>query len=176
MIFIIKSLAAASVLLTACVTGDPDPEYVNYVEPGDSVPSFTASGPHGTFTSPDGFTGKISVLVLFNTGCPHCDTEMPKIYELWKKIVDDPARQVVAIARDQTAEEVAADWPHGEMKYYTDPERYVFNKFADSYIPRIYIIDSGGVIRWMAVEKLLDEDGSPMSAARFEEIFMSYKL
>lgn len=171
---IIIKLLAATAILTACVTGEPDPEYVNYVEVGDTVPSFTATGPGGTFASPDGFTGKTSVLVLFNTGCPDCAREMPKIHALWEKIADDPTRQVVAIARAQTAEEVAADWLYGEMGYYPDPDRAIFNKFADSYIPRIYIIDSDGVIRWMAVEELLNEDGSEMSAAQLEEMFFEF--
>jgi hypothetical protein len=60
------------------------------------------------------------------------------------------------------------------MGYYTDADRSVFNKFANSTIPRIYMIDADGVIRWMAVEELLNEDGSPMTAGQFEEIFMSY--
>ncbi len=174
---LIIPMLAAMFLMTACVTGGPGGgEVENYVEVGDNLPAFTVSGPDGTFTSPFDFEGKLSVLILFNTTCPDCAREMPKVHALWEKIRGEGSRQVVAIARSQTAEEVAADWQYGEMAYYTDPDRAVFDKFANSTIPRIYIVGPNGKVLWMAVEYLLNADGSEMTAAEFEAKFESYDI
>lgn len=168
-------LSLATILtMAACVSDHTTPEIINRVKVGDTAPLFTVSGPEGMFASPAGFLGKTSVLALFNTGCPDCAREMPKIYALWQNIQNDPSSQIVPIAREQTAEDVAEDWRYGEMVYYVDPDRSVFEKFANSTIPRIYIVGPDGAILWMAVEYLLNEDGSEMNAAQFEEIFREY--
>ncbi len=167
---------AVTAMLTACTIdgGSTETQVINHINVGDTVPSFTVSNTNGTFSSPDGFTGKTSVLILFNTECSDCKREMPKVYSLWKKINDNPAYQVVAIARDQTSEDVADNWIYGAMGYYPDPDRSIYNKFANMTIPRIYIIDAESKVVWMAIEELLNDSNVEMTAEQFEEKFFEF--
>ncbi len=148
--------------LSACIKEElPDePGVVNYVTVGDEVPSFTVSdGAGGTFTSAS-FTGKRSLLVFFHTGCGDCQRELPKVNALWKTLQGEEGYQVIAIAREEKLSSVAVYWNSSKnkftMPFYLDTDRSVFSLFANSMIPRLYIIDSYGIVQWMAIETLGD--------------------
>ncbi len=114
------------------------------VNVGDLVPAFTV----GDFVSPQDFEGRKSLLVLFNSGCPDCQREMPVIDDACRQFSD---LQAIAISRGETL----AHWDY-VMQYYPDPERAVYNLFAEHTIPRVYLIDEQGIVKWMAIEKLPD--------------------
>lgn len=143
--------------LTSCVKdNESDDEIINYVQVGDMVPDFTVDDGEGSsFTSED-FIGKKSILVFFHTTCPDCQRELPVIEEAWQQIKDRPEYQVITIARKESKVDVDMFWDKERftMLKYQDPERKVFDLFASSTIPRIYLIDTNGIIHWMAIERL----------------------
>jgi len=141
----------------ACVReSDNIPDMINYVEVNDEVPHFEVNdGDGGTFSSED-FIGKRSLLVLFDTTCEDCQRELPKANTVWENLQSDPDCQVIAISRGQKKEIVDKYWKeeHFDMPTYLDPDRTVFDKFANSTIPRFYLINSEGIIQWMGIEKI----------------------
>jgi peroxiredoxin len=130
---------------------------INYVEAGDPVPSFTASGDKGDTFHSSGFAGKRSLLVLFVSSCGDCQKVLPVLNrEIWPQIKDDAHCQLIMISRDEPAQEVAKYWLDNKytMPFYLDPGRKVFSLFANSAVPRLYLINEEGIIEWMTVEKL----------------------
>lgn len=146
------------------------------VREGDTVPAFTVTSADGsstrTFTQAD-FVGKRSMIVFFLTTCPDCRRELPIIYEAWLTLRERPDFEFVAISRAETADVVAGYWNsemRGEagdvikpsferMPYWLDPDASAFHAFAESYVPRIYLIDTNGKVAKMSVERFdLDAD------------------
>jgi peroxiredoxin len=138
--------------------GDDIPdEVINYVGVGDVVPAFTVSDDKGGTFSSSAFVGKRSLLLLFVSSCGDCRKVLPVINnEVWLWMKDSPGYQLITIARDEPAQEVAGHWLDNKytMPAFLDPGRKVFSLFANQTIPRLYIINEEGIIEWMAVEKL----------------------
>ncbi len=132
-------------------TGD---EVINHVQVGDLLPTFSVSDGAGHILTNEDFIGKKSYLVFFITTCPDCARELPRIEQIWRQVKDDPDYQVVAIARKQGKEETDAYWAEKghTMPKYIDPDRKVYDKFTNMMVPRIYLVDRDGIVRWMGIE------------------------
>lgn len=134
-------------------------EIINHVAEGDPVPDFTVSDDKGNTFSSSEFTGKRSLLVFFNTGCDDCQEIMPDLNnKVWETYKDNPDYLLITISRGETAEAVNNYWGNKKnnftMPAYLDPDRRVFSYFANSTVPRLYIINKEGIIERMFVEKL----------------------
>jgi thiol-disulfide isomerase/thioredoxin len=164
-------LINAVLCLGGCVSESND-KIVNHVKVGDAVPKFTVKGTNGTgnvtFEAGD-FEGQRSVIVFFQTTCGDCRREMPKVYEAWRYFADTevyPPVQFILVSRGESAAAVADYWasetetkPSFEsMPYYLDPGRVAYDKFANSYVPRLYLVGSNGRVKYMAIETF-DFDG-----------------
>lgn len=138
-------------------TGD---EVFNYVQPGDVLPAFSVSDGAGNILTHEDFKGKKSYLVFFITTCGDCARELPRIEQIWRQLKDDPDYQVVAIARKQGKEVTDAYWNENgyTMPKYLDPDRKVYEMFANIMVPRIYLIDRDGIVRWMGIETFAPSD------------------
>lgn len=143
------------------VSEDVADEVLNHVEAGDPLPVFSVSDGAGNVLTNEDFKGKKSYLIFFVTTCPDCARELPKMERIWSQLKDDPAYQVVAIARKQGKEETDAYWKEKNftMPKYLDPDRTVYNMFANVTVPRIYLVDSKGIVQWMAIEEITLSDG-----------------
>ncbi len=141
----------------------------NYVVEGDAVPSFSVTKGDGTgateFQSSQ-FVGKRSVIVFFNSECPDCKREMPKVHAAWEELQDEV--EFIAVSRGEKAPDVAAYWTLEEgtkssfapMPYYLDLNKVAFNKFANSYVPRIYLIGEDGKVKHFEIETFSFADGA----------------
>lgn len=160
---IVKIIAAAGFfLLTGCLGKNGGNGIENYVTVGDKLPHFEVTGPSGTLVSPDAFDGKRAVVCLFRSTCPDCQRELPKVQSAWEEFGDDPGFVFAAISRGETAETVAAYWTENDLgiPYYLDEDKTVFAKFANSYVPRLYLVGTDGRIALMAIETFdFDADG-----------------
>ncbi len=99
------------------------------------------------------------------------------MYEAWDRILGGitpalyPAadEQFILISRGEAAQTVADYWtstsagpakPSFEpMPYYLDPDGSAFGKFADSYVPRIYLVGADGKVKHMEIETFGFADG-----------------
>lgn len=151
---------APFVFFCSCIS-QPTPEPgKEFVEVGSQVPTFSVEGKDGAqFTSPEDFKGKTTLLMFFTTWCPDCKQQIPHVNEAWNHFKDNADIQFICIARGgsgsyiQTPEMVAQYWADNNlsMQWFLDPFRDVFNMFAESNVPRFYLIDSTGKILWIKV-------------------------
>lgn len=156
-IFTIILMLSFFYFFASCVKEDaPDngEDVINHVKESDPLPEFTVDdGAGNKFTNKD-FIGKKSYLVFFTTTCGDCRRELPRIEQVWRKIRDDENCQIITIARKQGKEVVDKFWADQNftMPKYIDPDRSVYDLFANSMVPRIYLIDRAGIVRWMEIE------------------------
>lgn len=167
--------AVLALLLISCTeVGNGNDKIINYVGVGDRVPPFTVTNGDNTLASPSDFTGNTTILVFFHTACPDGEREMPKVQEAWEELKDLPDCRAAAIGRGQTNADLDEKWIYGDIPRFGDPDSKIFNKFANLRIPRLYIVDSQGVIRYMAIETW-KKDGEELTAAGLKEIFLAVR-
>jgi len=157
---VMRSLTTVMVFFTLFITAscisDDSSEIINHINIGDSVPKFSIEGVAGGSFNSTSFTGKRSLLVLFVTTCPDCQRELPVVNRIYDIVKDNPDILVLGISRGEDRSVIQEYWADAgfSIPAYLDPDRSVFDKFANSTIPRIYIIDENGIVEWMAIEKL----------------------
>ena len=143
---IVLLLILLSGFAASCVSeGEPDN---TGLKAGDTLPDFTVALNDGRVVSTSSLRGKRVLIELFNTGCPDCRESLPEINSLYESFKDDPDVKIFAIARAQEAPELALYWEENglSLPYSPQPDRTVYDLFASSGIPRIYIADAAGII------------------------------
>lgn len=150
-------LALFPLLLYSCIKDESqDGEIENYIRVGDKLPEFILKNTAGDEMNSQELEGKITLLVFFLTTCPDCERELPVIEETWKNLHENPDYRLVAISRAESAAAVTAYWEKNSftMPFYLDPKRDVFSLFANSTIPRVYLVNRERVVTWMAIEEI----------------------
>lgn len=143
------SAIATALLIGGCVTEREEPS--NTLNAGDKVPAFSVTLLDGQVFSSESLPGKTGVIVFFNTSCPDCRRELPQVQLAYETTFecDQPEEAVfVCIAREEGAASVAAYWAKNAFTLPCAPQtdRSVYNLFASSGIPRIYITKPDGTI------------------------------
>lgn len=141
-------------VLQACIK---DETYTNSsLQPGDKVPAFTIEADDGSVFTTEELQNKISVIIFFNTNCQDCRREFPDIEIFYQSVKNIPSFNFIAISRDQNAEEVRSFFSLNEITipFFPDPERKVYSLFAESVIPRVYLINTKGIIAWEETENI----------------------
>lgn len=155
---LLVALFCLQAFLPSCVKENDDiPDgIINYVEVGDPVPLFSVHGDGEDVFNSSSFKNKRSLLVFFVTTCGDCDRELPKAQKVWEILQADDEFQVITIARKEELSAVEEYWKKKgyTMPFYLDLDRSVFDLFANSTIPRFYVIDPEGVITWMGIETI----------------------
>ena len=97
--------------------------------------------------------GKVVLVNFWATWRPPCRLEMPRLKrEVWQKFKPEPFA-MVAIAREQPGGETAAFEKHARYTFpmASDPKRVTYALFADSGIPRSYVVGQDGKILFQTV-------------------------
>ena len=131
--------------LQGCLSDEPKG---TALKPGDSLPFFGVELSDGKIVSNASLVGKVGVIVFFNTDCPDCQKELPVIQKLWDELKDDFQIVIAPIAREENAQHIASYWSKNNMTMPYSPQesRAIYNLFASSAIPRIFISNPDGVI------------------------------
>lgn len=144
----------------SCIEDTAGDGVENRVYVGSEVPQFTVEPPEGAdwpaFSSPEDFGGRRAAVVLFSPGCWQCREALPTIEAVWNELIRDNQEEycLVNISRQMSAESAELWGKEGfDMPYYLDPDRSVFELFANSTVPRIYLIGTGGTVQYMTVEE-----------------------
>ena len=141
-LFLILSLAS-SCIREKLVLGE------DRISVDDYLPEFEVSVNDGWQISTSDLSGKISVIVFFNTDCPDCRQLMPEIQKLYEMYSDAGDIVILAVSREQDYESVSGYWEKNNysIPFSAQDGRQVYELFAMSGIPRVYIADSGLVVR-----------------------------
>ena len=158
---IIKMLLLA-LLLMGCSSIEDQEEVTERVNVGDRVPSFTvdvvSDGIHSTFSTAQ-LTGE-TVIVFFNTTCPDCQRDLPKLNQYYLKHKSEKGFQMVAISREEGETSVAAYWKDNglQIPYSAQNDRHIYELFASSIIPRIYFVSAKGIVTRVFIERFDEVD------------------
>ncbi len=131
------------------------------LEAGARLPEFSVTIQDGTEVSTTDLLGNISCIVFFHTGCPDCQKTLPLIQELYDRYGDGAVR-FLCISREEGAVSVAEYWSGNgfTLPYSAQDDRRIYNLFATFAVPRIYLSDRAGIIRYIYSDNPLpDYDG-----------------
>lgn len=117
---------------------------------GDHLPDFSVKMSDGSVLADEDLIGGVSCVVLFHTSCPDCQNTLPSIQRLYAEYAPETVRFAL-ISREEGTDEIESYWTEKsyDMPYSAQLTRKVYNKFASSRIPRVYISDKDGIIRYM---------------------------
>ena len=143
MLYIITVLA----ILTGCIG---EKQEGADLQAGDSIPDFEVVMADGTVVTDDILKKTASVIMFFHTSCPDCQQVLPQM----QRIYDEYASEGVSfalISREDSDEGISLFWKENNlsMPYSAQKDRVVYEKFAKERIPRVYICEKGGIIRYV---------------------------
>lgn len=115
---------------------------------GDVIPDFEVMMNDGSVVTGHDLRQTSSCLVFFHTSCPDCQKALPVIQELYDKY-SEKGIKFTLISREEDEAQISAYWKVKSytMPYSAQPTREVYNLFAQTRVPRIYISEKGGVIK-----------------------------
>lgn len=161
---------AITLLTISCVSTSYKDEYMkaSKVLVGDKIPEFTLTANDGKPFSSTELLGKRSVIYFFITTCGDCKKVTPVMQGLWEKVSDDDNYKMVIVNRGESTDTIEEYFTSNGITapYYLDQLKETYNKFAEKYVPRVYIVDENGVVEWMTTEEKL-----PADADTAEELF-----
>ena len=111
---------------------------------GSRIPDFTISDNEGSIVSGESLREGVSCIVFFYTGCPDCQKALPAV----QKIYDEYSVRGVSfalISREETDETISTYWQSNgyTMPYSAQSDRRVYELFAKTRVPRVYICKDG---------------------------------
>ena len=123
---------------------------------GDMIPGFSVVMNDGTTVSDQSLIGNVSFIMFFHTTCPDCQATLPVVKDIYE-IYTSKGVRFALISREQqqddkgSVEGIESYWTRNNltMPYSAQRDRKVYNKFAGSGIPRVYICDKDGIIRYI---------------------------
>lgn len=96
-------------------------------------------------------SNKPALLVLFTTWCSSCIEAAPAISKKFESLKGKI--NLVGIGREHNAEELEAWAKEVGLAYdlVEDPSRELFNEFANLHVPRMYLVDTDGTVKYQDV-------------------------
>lgn len=133
-------------LLSGCVTEGAEEN--KGLMPGEPLPQFSVKMNDGREITPSTLKGKNVLIEFFNTSCQDCRESLPTINRLYQSLKDNDNVEILAIAREEGATEIAGYWQENDftLPYSPQPDRKVYELFATVGIPRIFIAGADGII------------------------------
>ena len=145
-------------LLCGCIREDrPGAD----IKVGDKLPGFEVVMNDGSHVGSASLEGNISLVMFFHTSCPDCQHTLPIVQDMYDEYAQNGVKFVL-ISRECQQDEIEAYWMDNglDMPYSAQKDRRVYNLFASSRIPRIYISDENGTVRYIFTDDpvVSDED------------------
>ena len=117
---------------------------------GDRLPDFEVVMDDGTVVTDEILSETVSVVMFFHTSCPDCRQVLPQMQKVYDEYASADIR-IVLISREDPKESVESFWRENGLKmpYSAQNDRKVYEKFAATRIPRVYVNEKGGIIRYV---------------------------
>jgi peroxiredoxin len=143
----IISLMAILALLAGCIKE----RYAGAdLKVGDSLPDFRVEMNDGRTLTDESMGETVSVIMFFHTSCPDCRQVLPQMQKIYDEYASKSV-QIALISREESAESIDIFWKEKslQMPYSAQRSRMVYELFAKTGIPRVYICGKGGIIRYI---------------------------
>lgn len=147
----ITGIATLMTMSLSCIKD----KYEEGLEVGDALPEFTIKISDGSVANvPEDLQGSISCIVFFNTECPDCQEELPVVQKFYDA---RPDIKVLLVSRDEEEKSITKYWADNSltMPFSAQTDRKIYNLFAKSSIPRIYLSDSNCRIKFIFTDATL---------------------
>ena len=117
---------------------------------GDRLPDFEVTMNDGSKVTDEVLKESVSVVMFFHTSCPDCQQVLPQMQKIYEDYASNEVR-IVLISREDTEERIESFWQEKGLKipYSAQNDRKVYEKFAATRIPRVYVNEKGGIIRYV---------------------------
>ena len=133
-----------AVLCTSCIK---DRERGADLEVGDIIPDFTVTMNDGSVLNSELLRSGVSCIMFFTTQCSDCRETLPYMQRLYDEYLPQGVTFAL-ISRAEADDTIASHWASEglTMPYSAQKYRVIYELFASSRIPRVYICKDG-VIR-----------------------------
>lgn len=151
--------AIAALALPSCVTDEVEEPWS--VGPGDECPRFDIVLDDGSRVATADLAGHRTMIVFFNTGCEDCRRELPVIQSVADRLGQHPGiPYIICVSRAEGSAAVGGYWAANglTLPYSAQDDDAVYRRFADSVIPRVYIIGADLRIAAAYAERLPSAD------------------
>ncbi len=139
---------------------------------GDKLPDFEVMMSDGSVVTDESLKGSVSLVMFFHTTCPDCQKTLPVMQRIQDEYTSKGVEFAV-VSRSEGREEIEAYWKENSLKmpYSAQEDRCVYEKFAKALIPRIYVNDKDGIIRFIFTDNPAPSYSDLKSAVEFS-LFM----
>ncbi len=139
-------IVVIGLILSSCIKEKQGEELVV----GDRLPDFEVVMNDGSIIDDDILAEGISVVMFFHTSCPDCQQALPRMQQIY----DEYASKGIIFAlvsREESSIDIEDYFNRKGLKlpYSAQSDRRVYEKFAQTRIPRIYMCEKGGIIRYI---------------------------
>ena len=134
-------------IMSSCIKDRP---YDGDLEVGNYLPDFEVTMNNGSVVSDDILSKGISVVMFFHTSCPDCQQTLPSMQQIYDEYASKGVLFAL-ISREEGEEDIESYFAAKGLKmpYSAQNDRKVYEKFAQTRIPRVYICGKGGIIRYI---------------------------
>ena len=154
-LFLLPIVALAALAITGCgaINEDlPTYEESSIVVEGDVAPDFSATTLAGESLSLSSLRGRVVLLVFFSHTCPDCKNLLTAL----QREIDGGKveHRIIAVSRGGSEAEIG-EYRHENRFTFplvADGQAEVYYKYATMYVPRCYVIDCDGVVRFVTFE------------------------
>ena len=133
--------------LTSCIKDNPQGKDIKV---GESLPRFQVTLNDGSVVTDNSLIGDVSFIMFFHSSCPDCQQALPEVQHIYDEYAQKGVKFAL-ISREEGVSLIEQYWDEKgyNMPYSAQNNRKVYNLFATSRIPRIYISDENGIIRYI---------------------------
>ena len=117
---------------------------------GDRLPDFEVVMNDGSVVDDDILSEGVSVVMFFHTSCPDCQQALPRMQQIYDEYISKGV-YFAFISREEGVLDIESYFKEKGLKlpYSAQNDRKVYEQFAQTRIPRIYICEKGGIIRYI---------------------------
>lgn len=140
-------------VISSCIYDPPQTEFE--IQVGDRIPDFSVTMNNGTTVTGASLRQGLSIIMFFHTSCPDCRRTLPNVQRVYDEF-HSKGVSFALISRSQIAQDsedsrgnflegVESYWKQQgyTMPYSAQSDRRVYNLFATSRVPRVYICKDG---------------------------------
>ena len=161
-------VVAAAWLMIGCISdGDETSEQTTLVRVGQVAPDFTVEMLDGGNVRLQDLRGGVVLLTFWDPECPDCRNEMAVADERIVERMNAAGVHYLPISRGHSRAVIADFCATNGYTFPVglDPTKAIYNLYATKYVPRTFVIDKQGIIRYIYVEYGLSSLDEILSSA-----------